>query len=151
MQEEKHWTEPACLPLLSKYLEGQMISGDIYSASAMSFSLCRQRRSPLFQHRNNVGGMPVLLHHAATSLINFTPSAVRSQRGALSPSVKYQTSSHSSPVRVCSIFGSAGRSSRSWSSARQYSHKESGSEIKCSGVAGSVSTVRLSVRCGGMG
>lgn len=108
MQEEKHWTEPACLPLLSKYLEGQMISGDIYSASAMSFSLCRQRRSPLFQHRNNVGGMPVLLHHAATSLINFTPSAVRSQRGALSPSVKYQTSSHSSPVRVCSILAPPG-------------------------------------------
>lgn len=75
-----------------------MISGDIYSASAMSFSLCRQRRSPLFQHRNNVGGMSVLLHHAATSLINFTPSAVRSQRGDLSPSVKFQTSSHRSPV-----------------------------------------------------
>ncbi|CRH34295.1 hypothetical protein BN1183_BA_01740 [Pantoea ananatis] len=37
---------------------------------------------PVFQGRNNVGGMPVLLCHAVTSPINFTPSAVRSQRGA---------------------------------------------------------------------
>ncbi len=57
-----------------------MISGDIYSASAMSFSVPPEA-FPAFQHRNNVGGMSVLLHHAATSLINFTPSAVRSQRG----------------------------------------------------------------------
>jgi hypothetical protein len=52
---------------------------------------------PLFQRRDNVGGMPVRLHHAVTSSINFTPSAVRSQRGAFISAAKYQTSSHNNP------------------------------------------------------
>lgn len=75
-----------------------------------------QRRSPLFQRRDNVGGMPVLLHHAVTPSINFTPSAVRIQRGAFSSAAKYQTSSHKSPVSVRSIFGSNARPVRSCAS-----------------------------------
>lgn len=154
------------LPSPSKYLEGQMVSGDIPSASAISFSplshervnafACVADASPAFRESSardvprffstaiiSAGG-PVLLHHAATLPINFTQSAVRNQRGAFSPSVKYQTSSHNNPVSVFSVLGSAVRSSRSWSSVRQYSHNESGLGSKCSGVAGRVSAVRLS-------
>ena len=107
--------------------EGQMCSGATPNSSAISLSplgqwrlrafasvedaslICGKRRTAtplLFQRRDNVGGMPVGLYHAVTSSINFTLFTVRSQRGALSSAAKYQTSSHSNPVSVCSIFGS---------------------------------------------
>lgn len=79
----------------------------------------RQRSAPLSQPGDNVGGMPVLLHHAVTSSINFTPSAVRIQRGALSSAAKHQTSSHSNPVSVCSIVGSSACPVRSCSSVSE--------------------------------
>lgn len=48
----------------------------------------RQRRPLLFQRRDDVGRMPVRLHHSTTPSINFTPSAVRGQRGAFISAAK---------------------------------------------------------------
>lgn len=102
-----------CLPYRYSDLrsrDGQICSGLTSNASAINLSPLGQRRlralvsvedaSPalresaasdvprFFQCRNNVGGMPVLLHHAVTSSINFTPSDVRSQRGAFISAAK---------------------------------------------------------------
>lgn len=79
----------------------------------------RQRGAPFSQPGDDVGGMPVLLHHAVTSSINFTPSAVRIHRGALSSAAKHQTNSHINPVSVCSIFGSSALPIRSCASVSE--------------------------------
>ena len=77
----------------------------------MSF-LCAARGVPAFQHRNNVGGMPVLLHHAATLADKFYAVGGTHPARALSPSVKYQTSWAQQPGQGLLHFASAGRSSR---------------------------------------
>ncbi len=119
---------PVRLPRSSMYPDGQIISGDVSSASAISFRRAAwsgsahlpawktparsagnlsQRCSLFSQARDNIGGVPVGLHHAGLPSITCMPSAVRIQRGAFRSAAKYQTSSHSSPVSVVSVSGSS--------------------------------------------
>lgn len=65
----------------------------------------RQRGAALSQGGDNVSRMPVRLRHAITSSINFTPSVVRIQRGALISAAKYSTSSDNSQLSCSSSCG----------------------------------------------
>lgn len=119
---------PVRLPRSSMYPDGKIISGDVSSASAISFRRAARSVSahlpawktparpcgkpqpamfPFSQARDNIGGVPVGLRHAGLPSITCMPSAVCIQRGAFRSAAKYQTSSHSSPVSVVSVSGSS--------------------------------------------
>ena len=86
-----------------------------------------------------------------TFAINFTPSGVRTQRSAHKPSLKKHTSSYSNSVNDFHTSAEKPPASRIWVRAWQYSHNSSGSGANSGSWFGSVSVVRLSYRCGGMG